>query len=160
MNSFTFRSDGEADTARLGQVLADCLKPNAVIALSGPLGAGKTRLVQAIAGAAGVDQTSVTSPTFTLVHEYVGRVPIFHVDAYRLRDPDEFDELGLEETFDAGGWTLVEWSDKFPECLPCGRLEVRIEVVSPDCRTLFLQATDPGYAAVIARVAEKLAAWE
>lgn len=157
MEPVTFESNSEESTARFGRIVAGCLHPGAVVAMCGPLGAGKTRLVQAIAASAGVDPEEVTSPTFTLVHEYAGRVPIWHVDAYRVADPDEFAELGLDEIFESGGWTLVEWADKFPQCLPAGWLEIRIEVVSPAGRKFFLQGTDPQHAGVAECVARKLA---
>ena len=95
MSEFTFLADCEKETARLGKLLADVLPAGTVIALIGTLGAGKTRLVQAVAGALGVPREEVTSPTFVLVNEYVGgRLPVYHFDAYRLRDEDEFLELG------------------------------------------------------------------
>src|SRR5579871_5394859 len=101
MNQFVFHAADEAATARLGRALADALPAASVVALIGPLGAGKTRLVQAIAAAAGVKDQEVVSPTFVLIHEYRGRVPIYHFDAYRLRDEDEFLQLGPQEYFDS-----------------------------------------------------------
>ncbi len=122
----------EAETVDLGRRLAEALTPPAVVALVGPLGAGKTRLVQAVAAALGVTE-EVTSPTFVLCNEYrTGRVPIYHLDAYRLNDEDEFVELGVEEYFagtaTAGpGLVFVEWGDRFPDCLPPTAITIRIE---------------------------------
>ncbi len=124
----------EAEMAALGAKLAHALLPPAVIALVGQLGAGKTRLVQAVAAELGVRE-DVTSPTFVLVNEYrSGHTPIYHFDAYRLKDEDEFIELGVEEYFTglgpAGpGLTFVEWGDRFADCLPPGTVTVRIEVL-------------------------------
>jgi tRNA threonylcarbamoyladenosine biosynthesis protein TsaE len=130
----TFEIVDEGEMAALGAKLVGALLPPAVIALVGQLGAGKTRLVQAVASELGVRE-DVTSPTFVLVNEYrSGRTPIYHFDAYRLKDEDEFIELGVEEYFNglgpAGpGLTFVEWGDRFADCLPPGTVTVRIEVL-------------------------------
>lgn len=119
----------EAATRRLGAQLAALLPDGAVIALNGPLGAGKTRLVQGLAEASGVDQRDVVSPTFSLIQEYRGRRPIYHFDVYRLKDDDEFLALGPEEYFYGCGITVVEWAEKVQACLPSERLEVRLTPV-------------------------------
>ncbi|QDU90060.1 tRNA threonylcarbamoyladenosine biosynthesis protein TsaE [Pirellulimonas nuda] len=124
----------ESDTERLGQRLAAELPAGRVVALIGPLGAGKTRLVQAVCRALGVAE-DVTSPTFVLVNEYrSGRMPVFHFDAYRLRDDDEFLELGPEEYFAAGGLTFIEWGDRVQRCLPPGVVTIQIEPLEGDGR--------------------------
>lgn len=135
----TYTSQSEADTDRIGAELAAALKPGTVVALIGPLGAGKTRLVQAIAAALGVPRDAVTSPTFVLVNEYrQGRLPIFHFDAYRLKDLDEFLELGPEEYFDANGLTFIEWADRVAEALPRERVEIQISIEPVDARRIEL----------------------
>lgn len=107
------------DMNRLGRVLESVLPSGTVVALHGTLGAGKTRLVQAVAEAAGVPAQSVTSPTFVLIQEYrQGRRPMDHFDVYRLKDEDEFWELGPEEYFDSDGLTFIEWAEKVKGCLP------------------------------------------
>ena len=153
MSGFVFTSRGEDDTARLGAVLAECLPVPAVVALCGTLGAGKTRLVQAVAQAAGVDRQRVVSPTFVLVQQYEGRVPIFHVDAYRLRDEDEFLQLGPEEFFEAPAWTFLEWADRVAACLPRQRVEIRIEVTGDTSREFHVTATGDRYAPLVERLA-------
>src|SRR5690606_5996027 len=105
----------EEATDRLGAVLAELLPPQAVIALSGTLGAGKTRFVQALAAAAGVPREDVVSPTFVLCQQYEGRQRIYHLDAYRIRDDDEWFELGVEEMFDTTAWVVIEWAERFAE---------------------------------------------
>ena len=91
--------------------------------LIGTLGAGKTRLVQAVAAAVGVPRANVTSPTFVLVNEYTGgRLPIYHFDTYRLKDDDEFLNLGPDEYFDSNGLTFVEWADRVADLLPADRV--------------------------------------
>ena len=126
MSQWNFTAKSEADTDRLGAKLAGVLTPGTVVALIGTLGAGKTRLVQAVATALGVPEEEITSPTFVLVNEYTsGRLPVYHFDAYRLKDEDEFLELGPEEYFAGDGITFVEWADRVENCLP--REFVRIE---------------------------------
>ncbi len=130
--------ENESDTERLGQRLAAELAPGSVVALIGPLGAGKTRLVQAVCRALGVTE-EVTSPTFVLINEYrSGRLPVFHFDAYRLRDDDEFLELGPDEYFEAGGMTFVEWGDRVERCLPKDAVRVKIEVLEGERRRVKL----------------------
>ncbi|MEN6556898.1 MAG: tRNA (adenosine(37)-N6)-threonylcarbamoyltransferase complex ATPase subunit type 1 TsaE, partial [Thermoguttaceae bacterium] len=97
---WTFDAVEESDTARLGAALAEVLPNGTTVALCGTLGAGKTRLVQALAEASGVERRQVLSPTFVLIQEYHGRRSLYHIDAYRLRDADEFLALGPEEYFD------------------------------------------------------------
>jgi len=134
MKEFRYRADSEQATDHWGQLLAETLPPGIVVALIGTLGAGKTRLVQSIGAALGVPHGQITSPTFVLVNEYQGRVPIYHFDAYRLRDEDEFLALGPEEYFDAGGLTFIEWADRVAQCLPPDYLEIRIQVLGPKVR--------------------------
>ena len=118
--SFIYDSADESATAALGAALAGVLPAGTTVALCGPLGAGKTRLVQAIAEAAGVDRQDVTSPTFVLIQEYHGRRAIYHIDAYRVRDEDEFESLGVDEYFEGDGLVLVEWADRVERCSAAG----------------------------------------
>jgi tRNA threonylcarbamoyladenosine biosynthesis protein TsaE len=94
-----------------------------VIALSGPLGAGKTCLVQGIGHGLGVPDR-ITSPTFVLIHSHRGRLPFYHVDAYRLDGPDAAFEIGLPELFERGGVVAIEWAEHILDALPADRLEV------------------------------------
>lgn len=138
----TFSSNNEHDTERLGAVLAAELPPGTVVGLVGTLGAGKTRLVQAVATALGVPPGKVTSPTFVLVNEYQGgRMPVYHFDTYRLKDEDEFLALGPEEFFESNGLTFVEWADRVAELLPKDRVEITIEVVDETKRRITVNAT-------------------
>src|SRR4051812_42980683 len=139
---FTFTAQTEADTDRLGAALASVLPPGTVIALIGTLGAGKTRLVQAVAAALGVDRANVTSPTFVLVNEYTtGRLPIYHFDTYRLKDDDEFLNLGPDEYFDGRGITFVEWADRVADLRPAERIEITIEVTGESSRHVTIRGT-------------------
>ena len=152
MTQFVYDADGEAATAALGAALADALPDGTTVALCGTLGAGKTRLVQAIAEACGVDRRSVVSPTFVLIQEYRGRRTLYHVDAYRIRDADEFDQLGADDYFESDGLTLVEWADRVEACLPGNRVEVRIEVTGSRRRRFEITAVGDRHADAIRRL--------
>lgn len=118
---------------RLAVLMLESLRPGLSFALVGTLGAGKTRMTQAIAGALGIDRAEVTSPTFTLVQSHVvgGSAPkvatLHHLDAYRLFDEDEFLDLGAEELFaDPTAWTVVEWADRVADAMPADTVWVSI----------------------------------
>ena len=143
MKELAYEATSEAQTERLGAALAAELSPGAVVALFGTLGAGKTRLVQAIATVLGVPADEATSPTFVLINEYHGRLPIYHFDAYRLRDDDEFLELGPDEYFEGDGVTFVEWADRVQRCLPAERLEIECEAIGETARRFTLRGTTP-----------------
>src|SRR5713101_6749449 len=116
-----------AATGRLGRCLAELLSPGAVVALIGPLGAGKTHFVRAVAEGLGLtDPHAVSSPTFVLIQEYAARLPVYHFDAYRLRSPGEFFDLGAHEYFQADGVCLIEWADRVTPCLPADHVRISI----------------------------------
>ena len=144
MSSFTYHARSLADTDRLATALADVLPDRSVVALSGTLGAGKTRLVRGLAAAVGVPPDEVVSPTFVLCQEYRGRRTLYHFDAYRLRDENEFLELGPEEYFESPGITLIEWAERVAGCLPDERLEIRIEPAGETSRIFVITGRGPG----------------
>ncbi|MDZ4684858.1 MAG: tRNA (adenosine(37)-N6)-threonylcarbamoyltransferase complex ATPase subunit type 1 TsaE [Planctomycetaceae bacterium] len=141
MSDPTLHLADEDATERFGRALAELLEPGDVLALVGDLGAGKTRLVRAIARGLGVAESIVTSPTFTLIHEYAGRLPIRHCDAYRLKRPGEFADLGLDDLFAEDGVALVEWADRVMDDLPADRLEIHIAATGATERAVTLVAT-------------------
>ena len=157
-SALTFEAADEQATAKFGAVLADVLPACAVVALVGSLGAGKTRIVQAAAKAAGVPDGIVASPTFVLVHEYQGHVPIFHFDVYRLRDEDEFLALGPEEYFSQKGWSFIEWADRVAEYLPRERLEISIDAVGQSARRFTIRAVGEKYEPTISALQQILPA--
>jgi tRNA threonylcarbamoyladenosine biosynthesis protein TsaE len=129
--------DNERETERLGQALANIVAPGIVIGLVGPLGAGKTRLVRAMAESLGVDPRAIASPTFVLIHEYEGRIfPVYHFDAYRLESPAAFEDLGVADYWSAGGICLVEWADRVFPLLPEDAWLIRIEPVDSSRRSV------------------------
>jgi len=115
------------ETVELGRKIGNSLKEGDTVCLNGDLGAGKTALVSGIAEGLGVETKGyITSPTFTIVNEYMGRIPFFHFDVYRVYDPDELFEIGFEEYFSRGGAVCIEWSNLIPDMLPQKRIEIEI----------------------------------
>jgi tRNA threonylcarbamoyladenosine biosynthesis protein TsaE len=156
MNHFSFIAYDETETARLAAALAAALPEGTVVALYGTLGAGKTRLVQDLAAALGIDRRQVVSPTFMLIQEYHGQKTVYHIDAYRLRGEDEFLALGPDEYFEGRGLVFVEWADRVPGCLPRERVDIRIEVIDADRRRFHIAAIGEKYVSAIADLAEKI----
>jgi tRNA threonylcarbamoyladenosine biosynthesis protein TsaE len=128
----TIEVESEAETEQIGQALARVVAPGTVIGLAGPLGAGKTRLVRALAEALGVDPGAIASPTFVLIHEYEGRLPVVHCDVYRLHDSEEFEALGPDEYYNGGGVCLIEWADRVVDRLPADAWFIRLEPLGDD----------------------------
>jgi tRNA threonylcarbamoyladenosine biosynthesis protein TsaE len=131
-------STSEAETRAIAAALTPSLMPGAVILLSGDLGAGKTAFVRGLAQGLGLDADEVTSPTFTLVHEYRGgRLPLIHVDLYRL-DRAELDEIGLDQDLAASGITAVEWAERLTRSM-VQAVAVRIADAGGDRRTITIE---------------------
>jgi tRNA threonylcarbamoyladenosine biosynthesis protein TsaE len=144
--TFQFDATSESATAELGRRLAVLLFPGAVVGLIGPLGAGKTRLVRAIAEGLGIaDSRAVSSPTFVLIQEYSARLLIYHFDAYRLKSETEFFDLGAHEYFQGQGVCLVEWADRVAGCMPAERLQIHIQVTGPASRRFVIEGLGERY---------------
>lgn len=142
-NEYRFASSSEAETQRFGRELARTLLPGDVVSLQGQLGAGKTRLVQSIAAELGCQNAFVVSPTFTLIHEYDGRLPVYHVDAYRLKNSEEFLDMGGGELLNGDGVCLIEWADRIRDLLPKDHLRIEIDVTGEQSRVFRCQAAGP-----------------
>lgn len=137
------RSDGPAATRAIGRALGREAAPGTLIALVGELGAGKTQLAKGVAE--GLDITSVVnSPTFVLMNEHVGRLRLYHVDAYRLESPEEAPAAGLIDDRQADGVVVIEWADRLDGWLPPDRLEIVIEADGPDPSTRTFRWTARG----------------
>ncbi|MGM8213845.1 tRNA (adenosine(37)-N6)-threonylcarbamoyltransferase complex ATPase subunit type 1 TsaE [Virgibacillus sp. W0430] len=121
------KTGSEQETIRLAAKLAMYLKPGDVLTLEGDLGVGKTTFTKGIAEGLGIKRV-VTSPTFTIVKEYKGELPLYHMDAYRLEHSDE--DIGFEEYFSGKGITVVEWAQFIDEFMPVERLNIKIDYVS------------------------------
>jgi tRNA threonylcarbamoyladenosine biosynthesis protein TsaE len=133
-----YRTSSDEETIELGRRIARTLPKKICILLIGNLGAGKTTLAKGIISGLGVaPPEEVTSPTFTLIHEY-GHV--FHIDLYRLDKPDQVATLGLEEIFDREAVVLIEWGERFPELMPAERIEIRLRSVGDDEREIVVSS--------------------
>lgn len=117
---------GLKETEEFGEKLGSILKPGDIISLTGDLGAGKTTLTKSIGKGLGVEDY-ITSPTFTLINEYNGRLNLYHFDVYRLEGPIDLYDLGFEEYIYSNGVSIIEWGDKIEEALPKERINIRIE---------------------------------
>ena len=132
-----FRTASEAETIVLGQRLAAEL--HGVVLLVGNLGAGKTTLAKGIAAGLGAaSPEDVSSPTFTLIHDY-GHGKMYHVDLYRIEEARELEGLGLDEIIDSGALVLIEWGERFPEALPARRTEIHLRALPDDSREIELR---------------------
>ncbi len=121
-----FETHSFEGTVEVGKNLGNILKPGDVIWLLGDLGTGKTALTNGIAKALGID-SYITSPTFNLVNEYEGLLPLYHFDVYRIADPDEMFDIGFDEYINNGGVTVIEWGEQIAEILPSEIIRVTIE---------------------------------
>jgi tRNA threonylcarbamoyladenosine biosynthesis protein TsaE len=129
-------SSSPSETQAVGREFGQRLAAGAVLNLRGDLGAGKTEFVKGLAQGLGA-KDQVTSPTFTLIHEYrSGRLPLFHLDLYRLRLEGELDEIGFDDYLEAGGVCAVEWGDKFVDRLPAATESIAFEIAGDNRRII------------------------
>jgi tRNA threonylcarbamoyladenosine biosynthesis protein TsaE len=145
-------SPGETDS--FGYALGQLLRGGEVLALIGELGVGKTALVRGIAAGLSVPAASVTSPTFLLVHEYQGRLPVIHIDLYRLQRPEETESIGLSDYLKDDVAVAIEWADRFPQLLPEDRLEVRLAHRTRTTRRAHVEARGSHAHSLLARIRE------
>lgn len=141
-----FLSAAPEETFEYGRRLGQLLQASDVVALRGDLGAGKTCFVQGVSIGAGVrERSQITSPTFTLIQEYCGRLPIYHFDVYRLNREEDLYELGFEEYFYGEGITLIEWAERIPSCLPDEHLAIYLHIAPDLTRRIRLTAVGNRY---------------
>jgi len=130
------RASSVEEMEQLGRAAAAALRPGAVIALVGGLGAGKTHWTKGLVAGLG-SPADVTSPTFGLVHEYPGgRIPVFHMDFYRMENSRELIALGWDDYLESGGVIVAEWADKFPDLMPDHALWLYFEIGADECRSI------------------------
>lgn len=141
MEEYKITMHSEDDTIALAENLESEKFPNMVICLYGDLGSGKTVFAKAFAHAMGID--GVTSSTFNIIKEYNGELPLYHMDVYRV--DDNIDNLGIEEYFEKGGVTIIEWADLIKDYLPEERLDIKFKVVDENTRILQIKAYGEEY---------------
>lgn len=132
------KSNHERETEQIGAQVGKMMSPGDVLALYGPLGSGKTAFVRGFARGAGY-AGRVTSPTYSIVHEYAGRVPIFHFDLYRLDSPDALYEIGWEDYLERGGLCVVEWAERFPDAFPPNSYRIHLNATGESTRTIRIE---------------------
>ena len=130
-----FHSENTDKTINLGKRLGKALSEGSIVSLEGRLGAGKTTLVKGIGKAVGVEE-EITSPSFTIVTVYEGRVPLYHIDLYRIERSEELDYLGLDEFLDAKGISVVEWGERAVHLFPNDYIRVSISLVGNNARDI------------------------
>jgi tRNA threonylcarbamoyladenosine biosynthesis protein TsaE len=149
------RAATAAEMQALGERLGRALQVGDVVALVGPLGAGKTTFVQGVARGVGVpSDRHVASPTFALVNEHPGRVPFVHADLYRVERVAELNELGLDDAFDRAA-VAIEWLDRFPDAAPADRLELTLAIEADGARRVTARGTGPRGSALAAALASR-----
>ena len=135
----TFISNSPAETEAIGRRFADQLAAGSVLALVGELGAGKTQFVKGLVAGLG-SKAAVTSPTFTIIHEYgEGKLPVYHFDLFRLDDRERLMRLGLDDYFFGDGVCAVEWADRFPDLMPEQSCWIRFEMPAPERRIIRIE---------------------
>lgn len=150
MAEWTLTSDSPEATRGHAQALAANLQPGDVVALAGPLGAGKTQFVKGLAAGLGVaDPRGVNSPTFTLIQEYHGRITLYHLDAYRLKNARELEALGFDELLDTGGIVVVEWADRVTPMLPPDTIWIELAPAGAQTRTITIRAPEASAARIL-----------
>jgi len=149
-----FTSRNVKETLAFGERLGRLAVPGSVFCLYGELGAGKTLLTKGIARGAGVaDEREITSPTFVLIHEHEGRLPVYHIDAYRLHGAGELLDIGVDEYLYGRGVCIVEWADRAASILPPDRLDITLHHCGPNERRIVWQARGPEHARLVAQFA-------
>jgi tRNA threonylcarbamoyladenosine biosynthesis protein TsaE len=142
----SFVSNSPGDTLAIARELGAALRPGDVVALTGDLGAGKTLFCKGVGEALGIPPDRIVSPTFTIVTEHAGPVPLTHIDVYRLSGAREADEIGMRELLSGDGACLVEWAEKIEELLPTGCIRVTFTISGDDRREIEVAAMDhPGF---------------
>ncbi len=142
-----------SETIRVGKDIGRRLLPGDVVALAGELGAGKTQFIKGLAAGVGIENSAyLSSPSFTLIHEYPGKIPFYHIDLYRLGGEQEAGELGLEEYFQGRGITAIEWADKIPSFLPGECLFISIAYVDRNIRSLEIAGNGKRYLNLVEQI--------
>jgi tRNA threonylcarbamoyladenosine biosynthesis protein TsaE len=157
MKEFLFHSPGENCSLLLGHRIGELLQPGDILGLWGELAAGKTLLTRGIARGLGVaPEVRITSPTFTIINEYSGRVRLYHLDLYRLSGPDDLDTLPWEESLFGNGVAVIEWPDRLGRLLPAERWDIKFSIGDEENREMLIRGRGRKNRARMAKWVEKL----
>jgi tRNA threonylcarbamoyladenosine biosynthesis protein TsaE len=147
------QTKSSSETIRLGKRIGGLLRPGDVVALVGELGAGKTQFIKGLAEGVGVGKpTYISSPSFTLINEYPGRVSLYHVDLFRLEREKDAEELGLEDYFQGDGITAIEWADKIPSLFPKEMLLIHIAYTGKNSRSIEMVGKGERYQELVSQI--------
>jgi tRNA threonylcarbamoyladenosine biosynthesis protein TsaE len=146
---FSVITTNEEQTWKIGKMLGARLEAGDTVCLYGDLGAGKTSFSYGIAQGLEVEEQYITSPTFTFVNEYQGRVPLYHIDLYRLKEPDDLENIGFEEYLDSEGVTVIEWAERAENELPGEYLSVYLSYVNDNSREIGFLAEGARYQKIL-----------
>ncbi len=147
------QSKSASETIRLGKSIGSRLQAGDVVALLGELGAGKTQFIKGLAAGAGVGKpTYVSSPSFTLINEYPGKVPFYHIDLFRLASQKEAEGLGLEDYLHGGGIAAIEWADKIPSLIPGEMLSIHIVYTGKNTRSIEMKGRGKRYEELVSQL--------
>jgi tRNA threonylcarbamoyladenosine biosynthesis protein TsaE len=151
VKTYELKTNTTEGTIGVAERLAALLEPGNVITLEGDLGAGKTTFTKGLAIGLGIDRT-LSSPTFTIVKEYEGRLPLYHMDVYRLENSDE--DIGFEEYFNGNGITVIEWAQYIEDFLPTDRLNIMIKYLDEGSRLLIFEPSGSHYKQIVEALIE------
>lgn len=155
---FSIITSGPEQTEHLGEALGTLLDAGDLVCLYGDLGSGKTHFSCGIAAGLEVREQYITSPTFTLVNEYRGRVPFYHIDLYRLQDPSELEGIGFDEYIDSDGAAVIEWAERAEDLLPEERLSVYLSHLDERSREIGFLAEGERYENILAGLKRRIEA--
>ncbi len=153
---FSVITSSPEQTWQTGQLLGELLNAGDTVCLYGDLGAGKTNFTYGIARGLDVQEQYITSPTFTFVNEYPGRVPLYHIDLYRLKDPDELENIGFEEYIESDGVSVIEWAERAEDALPVEGLSVYLTYVDEHSREIGFLAEGERYEKLVEELKQEL----
>lgn len=154
MKAIEIITNSEERTKEIASTLGSYVKSGDVITLEGDLGSGKTTFTKGLAAGLGIKR-NVTSPTFTIIKEYNGRIPLYHMDVYRLEHSDE--DIGFTEYFDGNGVTVVEWAKFIEDFMPNQYLVIKIEVIDDTSRKIICQSNDQHYDQLLEQLKKSIA---
>jgi tRNA threonylcarbamoyladenosine biosynthesis protein TsaE len=144
-----------SETVRIGKWIGSHLRTADIVALAGDLGAGKTHFIKGLAAGIGIEKPSrISSPSYVLIHEYPGKLALFHIDLFRLETESEAEELGLEEYFGGRGVTAIEWADRIPSLLPKEILWVHIRYTGKQTRSIEIVGRGERYEALVKKLSD------